>query len=180
MVMPSRSRNALDRGKIMERLDENKMFDELTPEVCEEIDEILDNTQDEQSDSEDDETQRHSVLILDDVQAALRNKDVDKWLRHLLATYRHRNCSVWICLQSYVALSKPCRDLLKHLIIFPVHSKKELQRIWEEWCGMMTFSEFRELLKHCHARKYSFANIDRQCQIYCRNFNPLRLTPAED
>ncbi len=158
LVMPRTSRDALDNGKVIGRLDENKCFDELNEETCEKIDALLEANGDD-SDSDDDEP-KHSLVILDDCMSALRNKEVEKWLRNLLANHRHmggNGTSVWVSTQSYIGISKPCRDLFRNLIQFHTPNKKELARLHEEWCGQMTYQEFRDLFKHCHSKRFSFA-----------------------
>jgi hypothetical protein len=171
MVMPPSSRSALDDGKVMEQLDKKKVFDELTEDTCADIDEIIDSTKEMGDDDEDD---AFTLLILDDVQASLRNKEVDKCLRGWLANYRHKNLCVVVCVQSYIALSKPNRDLFRCLIQFQTPNKKELTRIHEEWCGAMTAEEFRDLFNYVFDKKYNFLFIDRQEQTFCKNFNRLK------
>ena len=176
MVMPPSSRKALDGGKIMDQLDSKKVFDELTEETCDEIQGIVEKTKE---DGDEDDTDAYTLLILDDVQASLRNREVDKCLRGWLANYRHLNLCVVVCVQSYIALSKPCRDLFRCLIQFHTPNKKELTRIHEEWCGGMTADEFRELFNYVFDKKYNFIFIDRQEQTFCKNFNRLKLVQEE-
>jgi hypothetical protein len=173
MVMPPSSRSALDDGKIMEQLDSKKVFDELNLDTCDEIQEIIDKTK-EEGDEEDDGDDAFTLLILDDVQASLRDKGVDKCLRGWLSNYRHQNLCVVVCVQSYISLSKPCRDLFRCLIQFQTPNSKELSRIHEEWCGGMTSDEFRELFKYVFDKRYNFLFIDRQEQTFCKNFNRLK------
>ena len=176
MVMPPSSRKALDGGKIMDALDQDKVFDEMTEDTCETIQGIVESTK-EEGDEEDDDY--FSLLILDDVQSSLRNREVEKCLRGWLANYRHLNLCVVVCVQSYIALSNPCRDLFRCLIQFQTPNKKELARIHEEWCGGMTADEFRDLLKYVFDRRYNFLFVDRQEQTFCKNFNRLKLEPAQ-
>jgi hypothetical protein len=177
MVMPPQSRKALDGGKVMANLDPAKVFDELDEDTCDEIQGIIETTK-EEGDEEDEDA--FSLLILDDVQSALRNKDVEKCLRNWLANYRHLNLCVVVCVQSYIALSKPCRDLFRCLIQFQTPNKKELARLHEEWCGSMSSDEFRSLFKYVFDKRYNFVFIDRQEQTFCKNFNRLKLESDND
>ena len=45
--------------------------------------------------------------------------------------------------------------------------------------GFIGEDEFRELLKYVFDKRYNFLFVDRQEQTFCKNFNRLKLEPAE-
>ena len=175
IVMPPTSRSCFEHS-VIEHADPEKVFDELNEDTCDDIHDIIVKTRDE---GEEEGTNYYTLLVLDDIQHSLRNKDVEKKLRGWLANYRHLNLCVLCCVQSYISLSKPCRDLFRCLFQFATPNRKELGRLHEEWCGALTPEQFRKLFAYVFDKKHNFIFIDRQDNIFAKNFNKLKLSMPE-
>ena len=113
LVCPETSRSCFGKNSALTKADPKKTYNELTPETIDKIYEQVVETRDE-GDAEGE--QYYSLLILDDVQASLKDEYVEKQLRAMLSNYRHLNLSVWVCVQNYLSLSRQCRLLFLSLI----------------------------------------------------------------
>ena len=179
VCMPETSRSCF-ANSCLQHADPSKVFDELNEEPVEQIYELIVANRDK-GDEEGEEY--YSLLLLDDVQQALRNPVVEKRVRAILATYRHLNCVVLCCVQNYMALSKSCRDLFRCLFQFNDPSRLVRQRIHDEWCGQLDKAQFAELAAYVWNEKHSFLYVDREKSTFHKNLNRLRLdmrTPAAE
>jgi hypothetical protein len=152
------------------------VFDELNEETVEEVYDLIVANRDA-GDEEDEEY--YSLLLLDDCQAALRNKAVERRIRGILANYRHLNCVVLCCVQNYMSVSKQCRDLFRCLFQFATPSRLERQRIHDEWAGALDKNQFSELVNFVWDKKHNFLFVDRQSDTFHKNLNRLKLDTRE-
>lgn len=173
VCMPPTSRSCFENS-CLQHADPAKVFDELNEDTVEDIYELIVSTRDE-GDEQDPPEERYSLLLLDDVQSAMRNKDVERRIRGILANYRHLNVVVLCCVQSMMSVSKQCRDLFRCLFQFADPSRLVRQRIHDEWAGCMTKEQFAELLAYVWDRKHSFLYVDREKNTFHKNFNLLRI-----
>jgi hypothetical protein len=104
----SSSRHSMKKY-IFKNHDEGKMYDDLTLLNLTEIYSKLEKS------TLDDET---SLLILDDVGAALKNNSIQTLLRKLIYNRRHVKTHIIILLQSFMSVPKEVRKLFNNLIVF--------------------------------------------------------------
>ena len=175
VCMPETSRSCFTNS-CLEHADPSKVFDELNEETVEEVYDLIVANRDA-GDEEDEEY--YSLLLLDDCQAALRNKAVERRIRGILANYRHLNCVVLCCVQNYMSVSKQCRDLFRCLFQFATPSRLERQRIHDEWAGALDKTQFSELVNFVWDKKHNFLFVDRQSDTFHKNLNRLKLDTRE-
>lgn len=171
LVAPSSSRKCFKAGAYAKIKEEN-YYNELNGETIEEIYEKIEETK-----AEGDEagTPYYSLLIMDDVQASLKDKFVFKKLHHILSSYRHLQTSVVIICQNYLSLLKSSREIIRCLVQFKPQSKKELEYLHDEHFSSYNRHEFNEFIKYVFDKKYNFFLHDREADILTKNLNILKI-----
>jgi hypothetical protein len=99
------------------------MHDEVTYGV---LDNILESA------VEDAEETYNSLLILDDVTATLKNKELITLLKRTIYNRSHYRLSIVILVQSYNAMPLSIRKTISNFISFKPRNKKEFTAIFEE------------------------------------------------
>jgi hypothetical protein len=106
-----------------------------------------------------------SLVIMDDVQRALKDNNVIKVFKEMVANQRHLNVSFIILLQNYFALDNKVRELIHNVIFFKM-DKKQNKKIFEE-CAEMPQSVFNELNDYIFDAPYNWCLINqRNKKIY--------------
>ena len=121
LVMPSSSRNSM-KENIFEDHPEEKVFEELNLETASTIyDKLLASTAQKEN----------TLLILDDIGASLKNKEIQKILRNIIYNRRHLKVHIVILLQSFLSCPRELRKLFTNIFIFKP-SKVEFQNLFDE------------------------------------------------
>lgn len=121
LVMPSCSRESIKTSPFKKH-DPAKCYEELTLETADAIHQKLLAT------SEEKET---TLLVLDDIGASLKNKEIQRILRMILFNRRHLKVHVLVLLQSYISMPKEIRKLLDNVVMFKP-SKVEFENLFAE------------------------------------------------
>ena len=134
-VMPESSRNSLSKNPFHD-LPEEQLFEELTGET---IANIYNQVKDSSADND------KTLLIMDDVQHALKNKFVLQSFKKIIANRRHLRTTIICICQNYTALDKSLRLLVNNLICFNL-GNVQFQKIKEEHLNMKqeTFDKIRK------------------------------------
>ena len=74
-------------------------------------------------------------LIIDDCMAELKEKEVQKWLKRLIANRRHIFTSVILASQVFNCIPKAVRTIASHLVLFPTPSTSELDEVKQSFGG---------------------------------------------
>ena len=152
------------QNKLFSSHPQEKIFDELTPDVLNNIHHIL-----QQESAEG----NASLLVLDDVTVALKDRAVETILKKILYNRRHLRCSVWILSQSYTQLPLSCRKILSHGILYKSQNKREYESLFSEIIHIP--KEIAEkLTNYIYKDKHDFMYIDVQNGTIHRNFNLLQ------
>ena len=80
----------------------------------------------------DGEEKLSNFLIMDDVTASLKNRDVQMLLIQLINNRRHYRLSIICLVQSYNVMPLAIRKTIVHLVCYNPRNKKEMAAIWEE------------------------------------------------
>ena len=120
VVMPPHSVASLKKNVFSRH---NKMYDELDFATLDKISETV---------REDAEEKYNSLLVLDDVTATLKDRDIQQLLKDLIYNRRHYRLSIMILIQSYNAMPLAIRKTLSHFVAFKPRNKKEYTAIFEE------------------------------------------------
>jgi len=118
-VVPSSSLASM-KDNIFEKL-ENK-YDELTKETIDDIyDKLLEWTAENET----------TLLILDDVTASLKNRDVQQVLKKIIFNRRHLKVTILCLVQSYIAMPRDIRKLINNAFMFKV-ARLEFEALFQE------------------------------------------------
>jgi len=116
------------------------------------------------------EEEENSLLILDDVTVALKDKLVQRLLRDLILNRRHYRLSIWLLVQTYNAIPLPVRKTISHLVMFKPRNRKETDNVF----GELVFLE-REVAEKLHGfvfdAPYRFLMADVDGGLLYKNFD---------
>ena len=139
----------------------DKMHDELDFQTLSGISEKI---------KEDAEDENNSLLILDDVTVALKDKLVQRLLRDLILNRRHYRLSIWLLVQTYNAIPLPVRKTVSHLVMFKPRNRKETDNVF----GELVFLD-REVAEKLHGfvfdAPYRFLMADVDGGLLYKNFD---------
>lgn len=99
-----------------------------------------------------------SLIVIDDMQSALKNMDIQKLLLHMVSNRRHAKLSIWLLCQSYFTIPKMVRNSLTNLFVFKV-SKNDMTEIFKEQIEM-DFDKFTHVLENSFKNAHDFLFID--------------------
>ena len=157
LVMPSSSRNSMKKNPFKKHPEE-KMFEELTYDTAATIHERLLNSAEENE---------KTLLVLDDVGASLKNKEIQKLLRKIIYNRRHLKCHIVMMVQSYISIPKEIRKLITNCILFKP-AKVEMVNFTEELFERKKDKAI-EIMNFAYKKKhdYIFLNVEGQKMYRC-------------
>lgn len=168
VVMPSSSRQSMKKN-VFKNHPEEKMFDELSLETITTIhNNLLHNTEEKEK----------SLLILDDVGAAMKNKEIQKILRLIMYNRRHLKVAIVVLLQSYLSVPKEVRKMFSSIVCFKP-SLVEMDNLCNEMFEMQKETTI-DLMKFAYKNPhdYLFLNVDEQ-RIF-RDYDEIIVKTKED
>jgi hypothetical protein len=163
IFMPPNSRASLG-NKLFDKHDPSKIYDELTFET---LSDVYSKIKDEASQG------YNSLIVLDDVGAALKNKENEKILKSIAWNRRHLRTSIWSIQQTYFSLPLNIRKgSITHLILFACKNKKEYYSVFEEL--IQQNKEIADAItKYIYTDKHTFMFLDCESGEIYKNFNKL-------
>jgi len=161
LVMPSSSRNSMKKNPFKKHPTE-KMFEELDLATAETIYERL---------REASEQKEKTLLVLDDVGASLKNKEIQKSLRRIIYNRRHLKCHIVMMVQSYISIPKEIRKLITNCILFKP-SKVEMCNFTEE-----LFERKKDMavaiMQFAYRKRHDYIFLNVEGQKMYRNFDEI-------
>lgn len=121
VIMPTSSKDSFGEDSRLHELPEDRFYEELTSETIDEIEQKIDENR---------EKGWKSLLILDDVQNALKGP-AHLRLLHLAANRRHKMLSIILAAQTYKRIPLAVRQIASDLFCFNL-SKENMKQIFEE------------------------------------------------
>jgi hypothetical protein len=121
VIMPTSSINSMKKNPFKDH-DEDKMYNELN---LQSITSIYNRLEEASAEGQ------NTLLIMDDVGASLRNKDIKTIMRKIIYNRRHLKVQIIVLLQSFMSLEKEIRKLFNNVIMFKP-SKVEFENLFEE------------------------------------------------
>jgi KaiC/GvpD/RAD55 family RecA-like ATPase len=121
IVMPSSSRNSMKKNPFKKHPEE-KMFEELDLNTIHSIYNML---------LESSEKRENTLLIMDDIGASMKNKEIQKILRKIIYNRRHLKVHIIVMLQSYISIPKEVRKMITNVFLFKP-SKVEMENFCDE------------------------------------------------
>ena len=116
------------------------------------------------------EKEKNTLLVLDDVTAALKDNDIQRVLRDLIYNRRHYRLSIMILVQSYNAMPLGIRKTLSHFLMYKPRNKKEATAIFEELIALPR-GEAEEVMRFIFDRPYAFMFADTGTGELYKNFD---------
>jgi hypothetical protein len=162
IIIPPTSRASIENHFFEKNLPSENIYDELTIENLQEINDRI-----EANSSAGERT----LLIMDDVQRALKDNDVRKLVLNLNNNRRHLKLSMWILAQNFTKMEKSLRMGLTDVIVFKV-GKVEFGNIFEELIEMSQ-DMFKKVLKYFFKEAYSFMYLNTNTQRIFSNFDEI-------
>ena len=117
LVMPNSSIPSMKKN-VFKNHHEDKMFNELNFNSMDNIMNKLHSYTEEKE---------NTLLILDDVGASLKNKELQKQLRELIYNRRHLKCQIIMLVQSFTSIPKEIRKSFTNIFMFKP-SKVEFEK----------------------------------------------------
>jgi thymidine kinase len=167
LFMPENSRTSIENDIFTKHLPVDQLYDTLTQEG---LTDVYEKLQDNSKEKE------NSLLLIDDFQAQLKEKDILKVLQKIITKMRHLRCTIFLLQQNFQALHKPLRELVSNLILFNV-GKSQLSKIFIE-IVQMDKEKFEKLIQVAFIDPHDWIliNFHRSKNIYRMfdliNFNP--------
>jgi KaiC/GvpD/RAD55 family RecA-like ATPase len=121
---------------------------------------------------------QNTLVIIDDMTAFLKHKEVEQKLREMVYNRRHIHISIFILVQSYNAMPLTLRKTLSHFWLFKPRNKKESEAIWEE----IMFVDRKtgvDLLRYVFQDKHDFMMGNCNTGDIYRNFSLLDIDGDE-
>jgi DNA replication protein DnaC len=160
LFCPKNSRESIKGSFWDKKLPEDQIIDNLN---FDSLNTVLDSVKEYASEKES------TLLILDDVQSNLKNKDVQRLFLNMVANRRHLRLSIFLLCQNYSSIPKQVRLNLTNLFVFKV-SKPQLITIFDEQLECMK-ENFDEIMRSVYDDPHDFLFIDTLSQRLFYNFN---------
>jgi thymidine kinase len=169
LFMPASSRASIENDIFGKNLPRDQLFDTLTADNLEEIYEKL-----QESTAEG----YNSILIIDDFQALLKDKDIQKILQKIITKMRHLRCTIFLLQQTFQALPKFLRELTTNLIAFNV-GKSQLLKVFDETMPISK-EEFQEINKLVFREPHDYLVVNFKHQKLYKKFDEIILDDDSD
>jgi GTPase SAR1 family protein len=135
VFMPTTSRQSM-KNNVFSELPDNQLFEGVTFENLSEVYEQL---------VESAKREERSLLVFDDVQSYLKQREIETNLLHVISNRRHLRCSLFVIAQNYTKVPKQIRMAMTDLFTFSV-TKQQYKDIFEELVNVDK-GQFEEVLK---------------------------------
>tara|TARA_R110000822_G_scaffold58401_1_gene146125 strand:- start:533 stop:1267 length:735 start_codon:yes stop_codon:yes gene_type:complete len=169
LVAPATSMKAFENS-IWSDHPEKRKFCDLTSENLNEIFKILEQNRDEE---------KNCLLVLDDVQADLKNAYVEKKLIQLFSNFRHMRCSVWVLCQNLILIPKQIRILAQFYYLFPITHRAEFDYIRDEVLAWLHKKTVTNVLNFVFDEPHNFLLVNKKKRLLYKNFNKLEIADGE-
>lgn len=161
VFMPQTSRNSL-KPNIFDVLPEEQLFEELNLDNIQWVyEELKQNSKDKIK----------SLIVMDDVQKALKNNLVINEFKNIVANQRHLKVVNLILLQNYFALDNKVREIINNVIFFKM-DKKQTNKIFEE-VAEMPKELFENVIKIVFDKPYNWCMINQKYKRIYKMFDEI-------
>lgn len=162
LFMGKNSRDSIKGSFFDKQIPPDQIYDELTAESLDEVYEKI------KADSEEGYL---SLILMDDVQRQMKDKDVEKLLLHIVNNRRHLKTSIWCANQNYINIPRPVRLGLTNIFCWRV-KKREIENLLTEQIEMQK-ENFKDVLKICFNESHDFMFLDSNSQRIFSNWNEI-------
>jgi GTPase SAR1 family protein len=162
LFMGKNSRDSIKGSFFDKKIPSDQIYDELTHETLEEVYDKI---------RADAEAGNLSLILMDDVQRQMKDKDVEKLLLHIVNNRRHLKTSIWCANQNYINIPRPIRLGLTNIFCWKV-KKREIENLLTEQIEMQK-EHFNDVLKLCFNEPHDFMFLDANSQRLFSNWNEI-------
>lgn len=158
VFIPSNSRESIENDIYGKNLPPDQLFDTLTEDNLTDVYERL---------QENSKEKYHSLLIIDDFNASLKEPKVIKILQKIITKMRHLRTTIFLLQQNFQALVKPLRELTSNLITFNL-GKSQLEKIFVE-VAQIDKDKYQQIIDLCFTDPHDWIliNLHKSRKIYC-------------
>jgi DNA replication protein DnaC len=167
LFMPSNSMSSLKKN-IFDTLPDDQKFDELTNTNIFHLNETI---------QENRKKGLKSLVVLDDVQKALKQTSIVNIFKDMVANQRHLNCSFIILLQNYFALDNKVRELIHNVIFFKM-DKRQNDKIFKE-CAEMSPKTFTQLTNFIFDSPHNWCLINQRDKKIYKIFDEVQIVDED-
>lgn len=168
VFMPLTSSNSL-KDNIFEVLPKEQIFEELNLDNIQYVYEQLKTNS---------ENGFKSLIIMDDVQKALKRTDVINEFKNIVANERHLKVVNLILLQNYFALDNKVREIVDNVIFFKM-DKKQTSKIFEE-VAEMPENIFNEIIKYVFDEPHNWCLINQRYKRVYKMWDEIIIDDDDD
>jgi hypothetical protein len=164
LFMGKNSRDSIKGSFFDKQIPPEQIYDELTEDTLNEVYEKI---------KSDSEKGFLSLIIMDDVQRQMKDKDVEKLLLHIVNNRRHLKTSIWTANQNYINIPRPIRLGLTNIFCWKV-KKREIENLLTEQIEIEK-DKFSDLMKVCFKEPHDFIFLDSTSQRLFSNWDEIIL-----
>jgi hypothetical protein len=169
VIMPRSSIKSMKSNPFKDH-PEDKMYDELTFESFEDIMKKLALS------SEENES---TLLIMDDVGASLRNKELQQMMRKLIFNRRHLKCAIIGLVQSYISFDPQIRKMVNNVIMFKP-SKVEFEKLFDELFEKMDKRLALKVMEISYDDPHNYLMLNVDSQKMYKGFDEIIIKESND
>ena len=161
LVMPEHSRGSIKDSPFEGH---DKSYDDLDWSTLNKIREAVEAAS---------KKKQFSLLIFDDVGAALKDGEIQRLLKQLIWNRRHLRTSIWIMAQSFNSMPMAIRKSISHLTMFRPNNSKESKLLFEELVYMEkeVAAKLLEFVFQDNANGHDFIFADIAGGKFYKNFD---------
>lgn len=161
VFMPKYSRDSL-KENIFDHLPPEQIFEELTSET---IDSVYFTCMELASKGQ------KFLIIYDDVQKSLKDPEILRRLKNMVANQRHLHIVNWIILQNWFSLDRSLREIINNIFLFKlgkIQQKKIFDEVFEDHKD-----KYDEINNIVYNEPYNFLFLNIGSQDIYKNFDQI-------
>jgi flagellar biosynthesis regulator FlaF len=117
---------------------------------------------------------RISLILMDDVGAALKDPEIQRLMKEIIWNRRHHKTSIWVLAQSYNSLPMQIRKSISHLCMFKPVNRKEADLVFSE-LAYKEKDDLSDLLRFVFDKPHNWLLLDVADRLYYKTFDLIEL-----
>jgi len=170
VFMPDTSRENLDNNIFEEHLPEDQIFSELT---YENLEYVYKKARQNAREEDDKGVPKKTLIIYDDVQKALKRKDIAERFKEMILNQRALHIVNIILLQNFFGLPKDIREVCNNVILFKL-GKSQREKTFKE-CIELPNETYEEIIDMVYDKPHTFMLINQKTKRLYKMFDEIVL-----
>jgi hypothetical protein len=150
------------KNNVFDAIPDEQKFDDMNEDTLGEVMDLVRN----------EDKKYNNAIIIDDMTAKLKDKEIERYLKELIFNRRHYRCSVFFLVQSFISVPAQIRKLFSNFFIFKV-SKKELETIRDEILETIPRDCVGALSKLVYDKPHEYLFINGDSQRLFKKFDEI-------